>query len=207
MDVQILKLDAPFDYIYCNGEAGKHIATYIVGETTVDENGNYNLQTHSHPIVQYMESPQGVVWNRAELRDCEVLCNEKDMRVDVGKFFLLCVQRVECMDSSGMFIDYDPGNEARWFKEKLQNYGIGFKAKKKVREIGVEIGHCSEGYFAQLMDTDILYFHHVEPTLEKLVEQLKSEREYWEDFYDHVVKIKYTPESSLATEVIEKYFQ
>ena len=31
MEAQIMKLEAPFDYIYCNGEVGKHIGTYIVG--------------------------------------------------------------------------------------------------------------------------------------------------------------------------------
>ena len=35
METQILKLEAPFDYIYCNGEVGKHIATYIVGESRI----------------------------------------------------------------------------------------------------------------------------------------------------------------------------
>ena len=51
METQILKLEAPFDYIYCNGEVGKHIATYIVGESRIGEDGKYTLETHSHPIV------------------------------------------------------------------------------------------------------------------------------------------------------------
>ena len=93
MEAQIMKLEAPFDYIYCNGEVGKHIGTYIVGESRIDADGKYTLETHSHPIVQYHNSPKGVVWNHAELTDCEVLCNEDDKRLDVRRFFLLCMQQ------------------------------------------------------------------------------------------------------------------
>ena len=46
METQILKLEAPFDYIYCNGEVGKHIATYIVGESRIGEDGKYTLKTN-----------------------------------------------------------------------------------------------------------------------------------------------------------------
>lgn len=210
METQILKLDRPYEYIYCNGKIGKHIATYIVGETKKDEDGNYSLETHSHPIVQYKDSPRGVVWNRAELTDCEVICNEDDMHIDVEKFFLLCIHRAgQVLKEAG---DSDPygyetwehsADEAEPLKEKLQTYGIGFKSKEKVFEIGVEVGGCHEGYFAQLMELSILYFHHIEPTLEELGKRLTEEREYWEDLYDHAVKIKFTPESSTAEGFVE----
>lgn len=209
METQILKLDRPYDYIFCNGKIGKHIATYIVGETKKDEDGNYSLETHSHPIVQYKDSPRGVVWNRAELTDCEVLCNEDDMRIDVQKFYLLCVhlasQKAEDGDDEdawGFGWEYSAG-EAEPLKEKLQTYGIGFKSKEKVFEIGVEVGGCHEGYFAQLLEMSILYFHYVEPTLEELGKCLTEEREFWEEFYDHVIKIKYIPESTVAEGFVE----
>lgn len=206
MDTQILKLEAPYEYIYCNGEVGKHIATYIVGESKIGEDGKYELETHSHPIVQYQGSPKGVVWNRAELTDCEVLCSEDDMRIDIRTFYLLCIQRA---DQNANEDDYgyesweNSASEAEPLKEKLRQYGIGFKSKEKVIEIGVEVGGCSDGYFAQLMELDILYFHHIEPTLEELGKRLTEEREYWENLYDHVVKIKFTPESSSAEEFVE----
>lgn len=205
-----MKLEAPFDYIYCNGEVGKHIGTYIVGESRIDDDGKYKLETHSHPIVQYSNSPKGVVWNRAELTDCEVLCSEDDMRIDISTFFLLCVQRAgQKAKESGDGDDYgfaaweNSVGEAEPLKEKLRQYGIGFKSKEKIIEIGVEVGGCREGYFAQLMELDILYFHHIEPTLEDLGKRLTEEREYWEDFYDHLVKIKFTPESSSAEGFVE----
>ena len=209
MDTQILKLEAPFDYIYCNGEVGKHIATYIVGESRIDEGGNYTLETHSHPIVQYLNSPKGVVWNRAELADCEVLCSEDDKRIDVHTFFLLCVQRADQKakesgeDDDGFAAWDNSADEAEPLKEKLRQYGIGFKSKEKVVEVGVEVGGCRGGYFAQFMELSIMYFHHIEPTLEELGKRLTEEREYWENFYDHVVTIKYTPESSTAEGFVE----
>ena len=208
MNTQILNLKAPFDYIYCNGEVGKHIATYIVGESRIDEDGKYTLETHSHPIVQYNNSPKGVVWNRAELTDCEVLCSEDDMRIDVQTFFLLCIQRAgqkakETGDDYGFTAWDNSADEAEPLKEKLRQYGIGFKSKEKVVEVGVEVGGCSDGYFAQFMELSIMYFHHIEPTLEELGKRLTEEREYWEEFYDHVVKIKYTPDSSTAEGFVE----
>lgn len=203
MEIQILKLEAPFDYIYCNGEVGKHIATYIVGESHIDEDGKYTLETHSHPIVQYKDGAKGVVWNRAELTDCEVICSEDDMRIDVQKFFLLCFQQAESKGEIEGFSWENADGEAEMLKEKLQRNGIGFKSTTSVEEIGVEVGGCREGYFAQLMELNILYFHHIEPTLEELSKRLTEEREYWENLYDHVVKIKFTPESSLAEGFVE----
>lgn len=203
METQILKLEAPFDYIYCNGEVGKHIATYIVGESRICEDGKYTLETHSHPIVQYKDAPKGVVWNRAELTDCEVICSEDDMRLDVQTFSLICIQQAESNDEIHGFSWENAVVEAEMLKGKLQSYGIGFKSKTSTEEIGVEVGECSSGYFAQLIGVEIVYFHHIEPTLEELAKRLTEEREYWEEFYDHVVKIRFTPESSLANGFVE----
>lgn len=209
MEAQIMKLEAPYDYIYCNGEVGKHIATYIVGESHVDEDGTYTLETHSHPIVQYKNSPKGVVWNRAELTDCEVLCSEADMRVDVEKFFLLSMQRAgqraqEVGDDYEYAAVNDSAHEAVLMKERLRMNGMGFKSDEEVVEVGVEVGKCSDGYFAQLVDVNIMFFHYIEPTLDELGKRLTWEREFWEEFYDYVVKIKYTPESTLARGFVEE---
>lgn len=92
MDTQILNLQAPYEYIHCNGEVGKHIATMIVYETTRDENGAYKLESHSHPIVKYWNSPAGVLWNHAELTDCDVLCREDRKEVDYY-YFLRMLRR------------------------------------------------------------------------------------------------------------------
>ena len=66
METQILNLKEPYEYIHCNGEVGKHIATLIVYETTKGEDGSYKLESHSHPIVKYWNAPGGVVWNNGK---------------------------------------------------------------------------------------------------------------------------------------------
>ena len=206
MDTQILNLKEPYDYIYCNGEIGMHVATYIVGEQRI-EDGKYVLETHSHPIVKYLNLPAGVVWDRAELTDCEVLCNEKDMRVEVRTFLLLCCQmaqmKEEQAEARGEYTSFSPADEAKTLKFKLRQHGIGFKSKNAVEAQGVEIGSCSDGYFAQLMDWNVMDFHFIEPTLEELGKRLTEERENWEAFYDHVVKIRFIPDSSLAKGFVE----
>ena len=45
MDTQILKLESPREYIYCNGSIGLHIATMIVYEAKVNDEGDYELVT------------------------------------------------------------------------------------------------------------------------------------------------------------------
>ena len=87
METQILKLDAPFDYIYCNGSIGLHIATMIVYETKTNEDGEYELETHSHPVVKYYNRPGGTVWNRAELTDCTILCREDNKHITMKQFY------------------------------------------------------------------------------------------------------------------------
>ena len=131
------------------------------------------------------------------------------MRIDVQTFFLLCIQRAdqkakEAGEGEYSFAALDnSADEAESLKEKLRQYGIGFKSKEKVVEVGVEVGGCRDGYFAQFMELSIMFFHHIEPTLEELGKRLTEEREYWEEFYDHVVKIKYTPDSSTAEGFVE----
>ena len=87
METQILKLNEPYEYIYCNGSIGLHIATMIVYEAKVNNDGEYVFETHSHPVVKYENRPGGTVWNRAELTDCHVLCREDNKRITMEKFY------------------------------------------------------------------------------------------------------------------------
>ncbi|SEA01103.1 hypothetical protein SAMN05216462_0297 [Xylanibacter ruminicola] len=86
METQILNLKEPYEYIYCNGSIGLHIATLIVYEAGVNNDGEYVLETHSHPVVKYANRPGGTVWNRAELTDCHVLCREDNKRITMEQF-------------------------------------------------------------------------------------------------------------------------
>jgi len=209
MDIQILKLEPPFEYIYCNGEVGKHIATYIVGETKVDEKGEYHLETHSHPIVKYWNAPQGVVWNKAELTDCEVLCNETDKTIAPYTFSLLCLNLAnhkndEARAKEDYSCFYDPSDEAITLKEKLEDYGIEFEDCGDINFM-VEVGKCSDGYFAQAIIPEcLLYFRFIGSTLEKLARRLIEERRWQEELFDHKVKIHFTPGSPEAEGFVEK---
>lgn len=210
IETKIMNLSAPFDYIYCNGELGKHIGTLIVTKATWNEEGEYELETHSHPIVQYWNSPKGTVWNQAELKDCEVLCNEEDKRVDVTTFELLCYQRYnqlmnEAEEANTDITSDSPADVAISLKEKLEHYSIGFRNDdhNESYELRVEVNKCREGYYAISMEPGAIYFNITEKTMEELAASLKEEREYWEDFFDHTIKLKFTPESSMAAGFVE----
>ncbi|WP_073208959.1 hypothetical protein [Xylanibacter ruminicola] len=210
IETKIMNLSAPFDYIYCNGELGKHIGTLIVTKATWNEEGEYELETHSHPIVQYWNSPKGTVWNQAELRDCEVLCNDDDKRVDVDTFGLLCYQRYnqltnEAEETQTETLADSTSDVAISLKEGLRHYSIGFRNddNEKPFELCVEVNKCHEGYYALTMDPGAIFFNITEETMDQLAASLKEEREYWEDFFDHTIRIKYSPESSLAIGFVE----
>ena len=42
-----------------------------------------------------------------------------------------------------------------------------------------------------------------ERSLDELVKTVNDEREGWEEFFDHLIKIHYTPESTFAHEFLE----
>ena len=209
MDTQILKLNAPFDYIYCNGELGKHIATYIVGESHVDEDGKYMLETHSHPIVQYQNSPKGVVWNRAELTDCVVLCNEDDMRVDINTFCWMSYALFEAKykaeeeASNTGYVALEPREVAQDLKNKLTIYGIGFKTDDDSKEMTLEVEtlKVSDGFVVQSLEPDFIWFNIQGSTKEEVLETLKEERKDWEEFFDNVIKIRFLAQGIFPEDV------
>lgn len=113
MNTEILKLDKPYEYIYCNGSIGLHVATMIVYEAKINEDGEYQLVTHSHPIVKYRNSPSGTVWNRAELSDCTVLCSEDNKHISMQKFFDFAIRATkmglsEYYDTNDYVHDVEP---------------------------------------------------------------------------------------------------
>ena len=123
METQILKLDQPYEYIYCNGSIGLHIATMIVYETKTNEDGDYELETHSHPVVKYYNRPGGTVWNRAELTDCTVLCREDNKRITMEQFYNF-VSDTRHMDGDSDMAVMPISLEAPLSKLKLDQHGI-----------------------------------------------------------------------------------
>jgi hypothetical protein len=56
-----------------------------VDKTNAD--GEYALETHSHPVVVYNgQTAEGVVCDKCEVMDCRVVCSEKDKKVTLKQF-------------------------------------------------------------------------------------------------------------------------
>lgn len=190
METQILKLDAPFDYIYCNGEVGKHIATLIVYDVNVGS--SYELETHSHAIVKYGNTPGGVVWDRAELTDCVVLCNDNDKRVEIDDFGKLAYDYYEVAADEDPDIKLSKFDVLMELKEMLTQLDISYKSPhgEQVMEINIFIRKDGDVYKAG-SDDSFCDFSFEANTLEELKDLLWHERSFWEDFYDNVVQFKF----------------
>lgn len=92
---------------------GIQVATLIVTEDKIDKDGNYLIDTHSHPVVNYASKeglveglnyydgnpeteykytrrlkPEGAVWNKVEVRDVRVLglVGAKNIPIDLETF-------------------------------------------------------------------------------------------------------------------------
>lgn len=93
---QLLLSQPPYQIIYAGGEVGIQVATLVVVEDKTDANGNYAVETHSHPVVNYglkenlsaiaeknkkkaeflmmwQLLPEGAVWDKVEIADVNVL--------------------------------------------------------------------------------------------------------------------------------------
>ena len=197
METEILKLDRPYKYIFCNGSTALHIATLIVYEATEDEDGEYVLRTHSHPIVRYFDRPEGTVWNKAELRDCDVICSEDEMQISLKRFRKLLSRHPENYDSEVEGIGY--GLNPIW-KRDLED--IGIKITWPVGEDGKE--HFTEFKVRLEIEPDKRYpyvckdwfsdffFYEEAKNLEDLKEFLVNARNwYYQLFDDHQFAIKF----------------
>lgn len=92
----LLPSQPPYQIISAGGEIGIQIATLVVVEDKTDAKGNYAIETHSHPVVNYgfkdnlsaiaekdkakaeflmiwQLLPEGAVWDKVEIADVRVL--------------------------------------------------------------------------------------------------------------------------------------
>ena len=99
----LLPQQPPYQIIAAGGHVGLQVATLIVTEETRGEDGAYGITTHSHPVVNYARkqlalddndpslyaqnrqveddlSPEGAVWDKAEVRHIWVLGIEGAMK-------------------------------------------------------------------------------------------------------------------------------
>ena len=201
METQILKLDQPYEYIYCNGSIGLHIATMIVYETKTNEDGDYELETHSHPVVKYSKRPGGTVWNRAELTDCTVLCREDNRRITMEQFYNF----VNDMRQGEMAV-MPVSMEVPLSKMMLEQNGI---------EIEWPILRDEDGYMSQQEEFNIslefkrIYFFARFNTKEELKSHLiNGMSSYYRMFRNHKFRIEYLwPEGSEFADVVDEVNQ
>ena len=232
MDTQILNLKEPYEYIYCNGSIGLHMATLIVYEAGVNDDGEYVLETHSHPVVKYYNRPSGTVWNRAELTDCTVLCREDNKLITMEQFYYL-VSDARHLGGDTDTIVMPVSMEAPLAKLKLDQHGIqivwplvhnenGFKMLQQEFDIPLDFKRNSDGesykYSCKdmgLSDDDMLigaeplcFFARFNTKDELKTHLIIGMKTYYRMFMDHDFRINYTwPEGSEFADVIDKVNQ
>ena len=175
IQTQLLKCEKPYQIISAAGMVGIQVATLIVTEDKVDEDGNYLIDTHSHPVVNYADKegltedlnyydgnpnneykyprriqPEGAVWNKVEVRDVRVLglAGAKNISVDLEKF-------IDLVPSIGS----DP-TEHLWDKKTISKiYNLHYDLEMIGLTFNLSnVGTWSDDYFNREI--------HFEPTLD-----------------------------------------
>lgn len=85
-----ISMDHPYPIIRYGLEVAMQVGTLVVVEESESENGGYAIETHSHPVVSYINRergkiltpreslPESVVWNKVEEKDVEYLFLENE---------------------------------------------------------------------------------------------------------------------------------
>ncbi|MBR6032858.1 MAG: hypothetical protein IKP36_13015 [Bacteroidaceae bacterium] len=198
METQILNLKEPYEYICCNGRVALHIATLIVYEAKVNEDGEYELETHSHPVVRNFSTPSGTVWNKAELRDCDILCREDNPQISLRKFRQILSRYPESYENV-----YEGKGESinPVWKKDLEDIGIkiawpvGEDGQEHFKEFKVRLEvkpdkHCP--YLCTDRWTEFFFYIEADD-LDELKAQLIHKRDwYYYVFKEHDFAIRFT---------------
>ena len=130
IQTQLLKADKPYQIICAAGMVGVQVATLIVTEDKMAADGSYQIDTHSHPVVNYGNKeglredlkyrsnyppndeykyfqrlqPEGAVWNKVEIRDIRVLglAGADNPPVDIDSFIYMIPQVFYTYPSDGV---------------------------------------------------------------------------------------------------------
>ena len=129
IQTHLLTLQPPYNYIYYGGIVGKQIATLVVTVDNTDKEGNYGLETHSHPVVVYNgQTAEGVVWDKCEVMDCRTVCSEKERSITLQKFSeLMALTSCPMTDNPGNpMYRFEPMNPY-YLRSALRAAGIGLE--------------------------------------------------------------------------------
>lgn len=147
IQTQLLRLDPPYQIISAGGKVGIQVATLIVTEEKMTQDGSYGIETHSHPVVNYglkqgldealkytsdpdehsiitsRFQPEGAVWNRVEVGDVRILgLAGRNDKIGLRKFVSLVP--TERIDGAPTW-NFRSLTSMRFFGYSLQKVGLG----------------------------------------------------------------------------------
>lgn len=145
MNTSYVSLEHPYQIIEYQGVLGIQIGTLIVTVDKSDDYGDYAIETHSHPVVSYVNNKihtdtkihrslslprpyEGVVWNKVELHDVRTLVREGE-RLSWADFMDYC-RRLRFGELEGTLKNIDAAI--------MDNYGV-------LLDWGIDIGYPKGG--------------------------------------------------------------
>jgi len=133
-------LQPPYQIIYYNGNIGMQIGTLIVTVQVDEDTNDYSIETHSHPVVTYMNKEfqsmlikddrewaqslhfpmmEGTVWNKVELKDISTICFS-DIHIIKWANFINTIMRIVKKSPVKYAFEYTP----TYIAANLREYGI-----------------------------------------------------------------------------------
>lgn len=172
IQTHLLKLDPPYQIITCRGEVGMQIATLVVTEETRDEDGNYGITTHSHPVVTYVDKQlkkqpdsdsfendpaliacgEGVVWDKVEVNGTSLVCmsDQTERKLTSYGFCRLATEMLENIALSGKW----QGHRLMELGANLMDFGVTIlKEEKSQQEVILAL---SKGQFIDYGDKEVI---------------------------------------------------
>ncbi len=172
IQTHLLKLDPPFQIITCRGEVGMQIATLVVTEETRDEDGNYGITTHSHPVVTYVDKQlkkqpdsdsfendpaliacgEGVVWDKVEVNGTSLVCmsDQTERKLTSYGFCRLATEMLENIALSGKW----QGHRLMELGANLMDFGVTIlKEEESQQEVILAL---SKGQFIDYGDKEVI---------------------------------------------------
>ena len=172
IQTHLLKLDPPYQIITCRGEVGMQIATLVVTEETRDEDGNYGITTHSHPVVTYVDKQlkkqpdsdsfendpaliacgEGVVWDKVEVNGTSLVCmsDQTERKLTSYGFCRLATEMLENIALSGKW----QGHRLMELGANLMDFGVTIlKEEESQQEVILAL---SKGEFIDYGDKEVI---------------------------------------------------
>lgn len=206
-------LEHPYQIIEYNGTMGIQIGTLIVTRDLSEEKGEYAIETHSHPVVSYVNNRihpdlkhprtislpkpfEGVVWNHVELNQVSTVAREDETLswidfMDYCKKLMMYDLDIHYQDINFMIFES---------YATLMDWGIDIDEPKMSRRgdriLKVELDYTFEhngttycvtngdlGIIAGLIDEDV--------TVENIVIQVQKYLEFMSHFGINNCKVKF----------------